>query len=58
VFLNGRPAGTTPLVLRNLVVGSRAVRIELDGYDTWTSAAQVVTDASTSVRADLIARPR
>ena len=53
VFLNGRRAGTTPLVLANQPVGSRAVRIELDGYDAWTSAVQVVTNTSTSVRADL-----
>ena len=53
VFLNGRGAGTTPLVLKNQSVGSRAVRIELDGYQTWTSAVQVVTNTSTSVRADL-----
>jgi hypothetical protein len=58
VFLNGRAAGSTPLVLRNQVVGSRAVRIELDGYEAWTSAVRVVTNGSTSVRADLTARPR
>ena len=53
VSLNGRPAGTTPLVLKNQRVGSRAVRIELDGYEAWTSAVQVVTNTSTIVRADL-----
>lgn len=53
VFLNGRGAGKTPLTLKNQSVGSRAVRIELDGYQTWTSAVQVVTNTSTSLRADL-----
>jgi len=53
VFLNGRGAGTTPLVLKDQSVGSRVVRIELDGYQAWTSAVQVVTNTSTSVRADL-----
>jgi hypothetical protein len=53
VSLNGRPTGTTPLVLKNQRVGSRAVRIELDGYEAWTSAVQVVTNTSTNVRADL-----
>jgi hypothetical protein len=53
VSLNGRRAGTTPLVLKNQRVGSRAVRIELDGYEAWTSAVQVVTNTSTNVRADL-----
>ena len=53
VSLNGSRAGTTPLVLKNQRVGSRAVRIELDGYEAWTSAVQVVTNTSTNVRADL-----
>lgn len=53
VSLNGRRAGTTPLVLKNQRVGSRAVRIELEGYEAWTSAVQVVTNTSTNVRADL-----
>jgi hypothetical protein len=41
------------LVLKNQGVGSRAVRIELDGYEAWTSAVQVVTNTSTNVRAAL-----
>jgi hypothetical protein len=53
VSLNGSRAGTTPLVLKNQRVGSRAVRIELDGYEAWTSAVQVVTNTSTNVRAAL-----
>ena len=53
VLLNGRRAGMTPLVLKNQSVGSRAVRLELDGYEAWTSAVQVVTNTSTRVRADL-----
>jgi hypothetical protein len=58
VSLNGSRAGTTPLVLKNQRVGSRAVRIELDGYEAWTSAVQVVTNSSTNVRADLKAMRR
>ena len=53
VLLNGRRAGMTPLVLENQNVGSRAVRLELDGYEAWTSAVRVVTNTSTRVRADL-----
>lgn len=53
VFLNGRGAGTTPLLLKNQRVGSGVVRLELNGYETWSSAVQVVTNTSTSVRADL-----
>jgi hypothetical protein len=51
VFVNGRGAGTTPLVLKNQNVGSRAVRIEMDGYEPWTSAVRVVSNASTNVQA-------
>ena len=42
VFLNGRSAGTTPLVLNNQPAGSRAVRLSLDGYASWTSVVQIV----------------
>ena len=42
VFLNGRNAGTTPLVLKDQSAGSRAVRLALDGYAPWTSVVQIV----------------
>lgn len=57
VFLNGRSAGTTPLVLKNQTAGSRAVRVALDGYDSWTSVVQIVADTRTRLRAELKARP-
>jgi hypothetical protein len=53
VFLNGRSVGTTPLVLKNQTAGSRAVRLTLDGYDSWTSAVRVVADTETRLRAEL-----
>ena len=53
VFINGRREGTTPLVLRNLPVGSRAVRLTRDGYQVWSRAVQVVADRRTTVVADL-----
>jgi PEGA domain-containing protein len=53
VFLNGRSVGTTPLVLKNQTAGSRAVRLTLGGYDSWTSAVRVVADTETRLRAEL-----
>jgi hypothetical protein len=53
VFLNGREMGTTPLDLTNLAVGSRAVRLELDGYQLWSSSVQVSTSRRSSVTATL-----
>lgn len=57
VFLNGRVAGQTPLLLKSQVVGSRAVRVVLDGYDAWTSTVQIVTGRQARLRAQLNARP-
>jgi len=53
VFLNGRSVGRTPLVLRNEPAGSRAIRVDLDGYEPWSSAVQVVADTETRLRAEL-----
>ena len=53
VFLNGRSVGRTPLVLKNQPAGSRAVRVDLDGYEPWSSAVQVVADTETRLRAEL-----
>jgi hypothetical protein len=44
VFVNGLPAGATPLVLKGLPSGSRVVRVELDGYQNWSSAVNVVAN--------------
>ena len=57
VFLNGRAAGQTPLLLDNQPVGSRAVRVVLDGYDPWTSTVQIVTGRQARLRAQLKAGP-
>ena len=53
VFINGRLVGTTPLELTREPVGSRAVRMTLDGYEAWTVAARVVADRETAINADL-----
>jgi hypothetical protein len=53
VFLNGRRAGTTPLVLDDVPVGSRAVRVVLKGHESWSRAFNVVANQRTTVVATL-----
>jgi hypothetical protein len=53
VFINGLPAGTTPVALMDLPVGSRAVRLTMEGYDAWSRAVQVVVNRRTEVNAVL-----
>ena len=53
VFLNERRVGRTPLVLRQLPAGSRAVRVDLDGYTSWSRGVRVVANESTAVVAQL-----
>jgi PEGA domain-containing protein len=53
VFVNGAFVGSTPLILENLPVGSRAVRIEADGYQRWSTSTRVVANQQTRVSATL-----
>ena len=53
VFVNGALVGSTPLILENLPVGSRAVRIEADGYKHWSTSTQVVANQETHLSATL-----
>jgi PEGA domain len=51
VFVNGEPVGVTPLVLKNLPAGSRAVRVEAPGYRIWSASVQVTANRQTRVMA-------
>jgi hypothetical protein len=53
VFIDGREAGRTPLVVPNVRAGSHVVRIELDGHRTWTSSVRVVAGERRRVTASL-----
>jgi PEGA domain len=53
VFINGQPVGETPLLLKNVPVGSRAVRVEAAGYRAWSASVQVTANQQTSVIAKL-----
>ena len=53
VFVDGEEVGVTPLQLKGLPVGSRVVRVEAEGYQTWTTAARVVANQRARVSAVL-----
>jgi hypothetical protein len=49
VFVDGQQAGSTPLVLNNLAIGSRVVRVEAQGYQTWSGAVRLVANKQARV---------
>jgi len=53
VFINGEPAGVTPVILASLPVGSRAVRVEADAHGPWWSVVQIVADQKTNLSVTL-----
>ena len=53
VVIDGREAGRTPLVVPNVRAGSHVVRIELEGYRTWTASVRVVAGERRRVAASL-----
>lgn len=53
VFVDGRPAGTTPVQVADVAVGSHVVRLELPGHRTWTSSARVVAGQTVRVTGSL-----
>jgi hypothetical protein len=53
VFVDGKQAGKTPLEVSSVDAGSHALRIELDGYQRWTSAVRVVAGERNRVTASL-----
>jgi hypothetical protein len=55
VFVNGVAVGETPLVLDSVSIGSRVVRIELEGYERWSSVVRIV--AGQNATATALLRP-
>ena len=53
VFVDGRPAGTTPVVVPDVPAGSHAVRVDLIGFRRWAQAVQVVAGQRVRVTAAL-----
>jgi hypothetical protein len=57
VVLNGEVVGHTPVVLKNLPVGSRGVVVRRDGYSPWSTTIRIVADQLTTVKANLVPAP-
>jgi hypothetical protein len=53
VSINGVVHGRTPLMIRDLSVGSRVVRLELPGYERWSWAVSVVANKQTPLNVKL-----
>jgi PEGA domain len=53
VFINSEPVGITPLVLKEIPVGSRAIRLEADDHSSWSSTVRVVAGQQAHVSATL-----
>lgn len=53
VFVDNRAVGTTPLTIADVAAGTHTVRIELEGYRRWSTAAQVTAGERSRVRASL-----
>jgi len=53
VFLDGRPLGQTPVAAADMRAGSHVLRLDLDGYERWSAAVQVVTYKTVTVTAQL-----
>jgi len=53
VYVNNRFAGRTPLSMRAQPVGSRALRLTMDGYANWSRAITIVANQATNVSAQL-----
>jgi hypothetical protein len=53
VFVDGRLAGTTPLRLPDVRIGSHVVRLELRGHRRWSTSASVSAARETRVTGSL-----
>jgi hypothetical protein len=53
VFVNDRLAGSTPIAIPALPAGPATVRIEMDGYQPWTTKVRVVAGEQARVAASL-----
>ena len=53
VYLDGRLVGVTPLSLPAVPAGEHTIRLELDGYQSWTSSVRVVATEANRVTASL-----
>jgi hypothetical protein len=53
VFIDGRFAGVTPLVVPEVAAGDHSITFDLDGYRRWTSPVRITPSAENRVTASL-----
>src|SRR6185436_3049991 len=53
VLIDGRRVGTTPMSLGDVAAGSHAVRLERDGYRSWTSGISISAGEQNRITASL-----
>ena len=53
VTLDGRPIGTTPMLIPDVAAGSHTIRLELAGFNPWTTTVDVKGGTPTRVAASL-----
>ena len=53
VYVNDRLAGSTPVAIPGVPAGDARVRIEMDGYQPWTTTVRVNAGEQTRVAASL-----
>lgn len=56
VFLNGKPAGTTPYSNERLLPGTYTVRVELEGHDVFETEVEAVKAETKTVTAALVSK--
>ena len=54
IYVDGKKAGTTPLVVNNVLVGAHKIRIEKEGYDKQEKSVQITEGQETAVAYTLI----
>ena len=58
ILVDGVAVGVTPLTAWALAAGSHVVRVELDGYQRWSTPIQVITGQTLSLVANLQRAPQ
>ena len=53
VWVDGAPAGVTPVVVPSVAAGTHSVRIELSGYQPWSTSVSVTAGQRARVAASL-----
>jgi hypothetical protein len=53
VWVDGSPAGVTPVVVPSVAAGTHSVRIELAGYQPWSTSVSVTAGQRARVAASL-----